>query len=74
MLLKKVGKIIPKLSPDFYKGQAGRICIIGGSADYTGAPYYAAISCLKAVRKKKKTKTEKKREQIYLLSCNQICI
>lgn len=54
MLLKKVGKIIPKLSPDFYKGQAGRICIIGGSADYTGAPYYAGISCLKAVRKKKK--------------------
>lgn len=30
-----------------HKGQAGRIAVIGGSAEYTGAPYFAAISSLK---------------------------
>ena len=29
------------------KGQAGKVGVIGGCADYTGAPYYAAISALK---------------------------
>eukprot|EP01080_Neovahlkampfia_damariscottae_P010921 gene10921-3626_t len=48
MLLKKVNKVIPKLRPEYYKGQAGRICIIGGCDIYTGAPYYSGISCLKA--------------------------
>ncbi|KAL0491210.1 ATP-dependent (S)-NAD(P)H-hydrate dehydratase [Acrasis kona] len=33
-------KIIPS-------GQAGRVCIIGGCREYTGAPYYAAVSSLK---------------------------
>lgn len=33
-----------------HKGQAGRIGIIGGSLEYTGAPYYAGISALR-VRK-----------------------
>ncbi|XP_054718958.1 ATP-dependent (S)-NAD(P)H-hydrate dehydratase-like [Uloborus diversus] len=42
-----VSKIIPPLSSDYHKGQAGRIGIIGGSKDYTGAPYFAAISALK---------------------------
>ena len=31
-----------------YKGQSGRICIFGGCVMYTGAPYFAAISALKA--------------------------
>lgn len=30
-----------------YKGQSGRIGIVGGSEDYTGAPYFAAISSLR---------------------------
>lgn len=30
-----------------HKGEAGRIGIIGGSFEYTGAPYYAGISALK---------------------------
>ena len=30
-----------------YKGQNGRILVIGGSRDYTGAPYYAGHSALK---------------------------
>ncbi|XP_042903547.1 ATP-dependent (S)-NAD(P)H-hydrate dehydratase [Parasteatoda tepidariorum] len=39
--------IIPPLSVDSHKGAAGRIGIVGGSKNYTGAPYYAAISALK---------------------------
>jgi len=30
-----------------YKGQNGRTLVIGGSRDYTGAPYYAGQSALK---------------------------
>lgn len=30
-----------------HKGQAGRIAVIGGCEEYTGAPYYASVSALK---------------------------
>jgi ATP-dependent NAD(P)H-hydrate dehydratase len=30
-----------------HRGEAGRIGIIGGSFEYTGAPYYAGIAALK---------------------------
>ena len=30
-----------------YKGQHGKIGIIGGCREYTGAPYFAAISATK---------------------------
>lgn len=34
---------IPPLLSSFHKGQAGgRICVIGGCEDYTGAPYFSA--------------------------------
>lgn len=34
---------IPPLLSTFHKGQAGgRVCIIGGCEDYTGAPYFSA--------------------------------
>ncbi|XP_054153391.1 ATP-dependent (S)-NAD(P)H-hydrate dehydratase-like [Oppia nitens] len=39
--------IIPGLSNTAHKGQCGRIGVIGGSIEYTGAPYFAAISALK---------------------------
>ncbi|XP_060648851.1 ATP-dependent (S)-NAD(P)H-hydrate dehydratase [Drosophila nasuta] len=39
--------IIPKLTNGKYKGQYGRIGVIGGSLEYTGAPYFAAISAIK---------------------------
>lgn len=39
--------IVPPLNETFHKGQAGRICVIGGSIEFTGAPYFAAISSLK---------------------------
>nr|XP_061827318.1 ATP-dependent (S)-NAD(P)H-hydrate dehydratase-like isoform X1 [Nerophis lumbriciformis] len=46
-ILSMVKKIVPPLSGHKHKGQDGRIGIIGGCQDYTGAPYFAAISALK---------------------------
>jgi ATP-dependent NAD(P)H-hydrate dehydratase len=40
-------KLIPSLSFDKYKGQNGRVAIIGGSFEYTGAPYYAGMASLR---------------------------
>ncbi|XP_054806650.1 ATP-dependent (S)-NAD(P)H-hydrate dehydratase isoform X2 [Prosopis cineraria] len=42
-----VRAITPALDPTRYKGQAGKIAVIGGCREYTGAPYFAAISALK---------------------------
>ncbi|XP_027330650.1 ATP-dependent (S)-NAD(P)H-hydrate dehydratase isoform X2 [Abrus precatorius] len=39
--------ITPVLDPTRHKGQAGNIAVIGGCREYTGAPYFAAISALK---------------------------
>ncbi|KAK7264513.1 hypothetical protein RJT34_32122 [Clitoria ternatea] len=39
--------ITPALDPSRHKGQAGNIAVIGGCREYTGAPYFAAISALK---------------------------
>jgi ATP-dependent NAD(P)H-hydrate dehydratase len=39
--------LVPPLDSSSYKGQMGRIGVIGGSPDYSGAPYYAAESALK---------------------------
>lgn len=38
---------IPALGSATRKGQHGRVVIVGGSEEYTGAPYYAGISALK---------------------------
>uniref|UniRef100_A0A3Q3E0Q1 ATP-dependent (S)-NAD(P)H-hydrate dehydratase n=1 Tax=Labrus bergylta TaxID=56723 RepID=A0A3Q3E0Q1_9LABR len=46
-LLSLVKNTIPPLTSKKHKGQDGRIGIIGGCQDYTGAPYFAAISALK---------------------------
>ena len=36
-------KCIPPLLSKFHKGQSGgRVCVIGGCEDYTGAPYFSA--------------------------------
>lgn len=47
----KIGQLLKKLivSPKNHKGQAGKVCIMGGSLEYTGAPYYAGVSALKTV-------------------------
>lgn len=46
-ILALVKSIVPPLTSKKHKGQDGRIGIIGGCQDYTGAPYFAAISALK---------------------------
>eukprot|EP00117_Sycon_ciliatum_P036128 scpid82926/ scgid5437/ ATP-dependent (S)-NAD(P)H-hydrate dehydratase; ATP-dependent NAD(P)HX dehydratase; Carbohydrate kinase domain-containing protein len=46
-LRELVLSIIPPLSVTNHKGQMGRVAVVGGSKEYTGAPYYAAISALK---------------------------
>lgn len=45
--LPLVRAIVPTLTGEKHKGQAGRIGIVGGCREYTGAPYFAAISALK---------------------------
>ncbi|KAJ6811905.1 ATP-dependent (S)-NAD(P)H-hydrate dehydratase isoform X1 [Iris pallida] len=42
-----IQRITPILDPSRHKGQAGKIAVIGGCREYTGAPYFAAISALK---------------------------
>ncbi|KAK6096628.1 hypothetical protein MT418_003453 [Batrachochytrium dendrobatidis] len=39
-------RVIPPLSTRLHKGQSGRIGVVGGSLEYTGAPYYAAMAAL----------------------------
>ncbi|KAL7575920.1 hypothetical protein ACA910_000719 [Epithemia clementina (nom. ined.)] len=39
--------ILP-LSEQAHKGSSGRVAVLGGSAMYTGAPFYAAMASLKA--------------------------
>lgn len=46
-LFNCVKSCIPLLTSEKHKGQAGRIGIIGGSLEYTGAPYFSGISALK---------------------------
>ncbi|KAK9378562.1 Ribokinase-like protein [Kockiozyma suomiensis] len=43
-ILAEIKKFIPPLLDKFHKGQAGRIAVLGGSEDYTGAPFFAAQS------------------------------
>lgn len=45
-VVESIGACIPS-GKNRHKGQAGRIGIIGGSLEYTGAPYYAGISALR---------------------------
>lgn len=46
-MLNKCKTLLPALSHNLHKGQSGRIGVIGGCDEYTGAPYYAAISALR---------------------------
>lgn len=42
-----VATMISSLTPDKYKGQSGKIAVVGGCQEYTGAPFFAAFSALK---------------------------
>lgn len=50
-ILSKMMTTARSLAPDMHgshhKGEAGRIGVVGGSLEYTGAPYFAAISALR---------------------------
>ncbi|EZA53703.1 Carbohydrate kinase domain-containing protein [Ooceraea biroi] len=46
-MLRGIRKVIPNLISTKHKGQDGRIGIFGGSTEYTGAPYFAAMSALR---------------------------
>jgi ATP-dependent NAD(P)H-hydrate dehydratase len=41
-----VRALAPQLSSERHKGQAGRVGVLGGSAEYTGAPFFAAQAAL----------------------------
>ena len=49
-LLDQIELLIPKSSVGAYKGQAGKLTVIGGCKEYTGAPYFASMTALKMVR------------------------
>lgn len=40
-------KCVPPLTSSCHKGSSGRVGVLGGSARYTGAPYYAAMAALR---------------------------
>ncbi|KAG7188949.1 hypothetical protein KM043_008548 [Ampulex compressa] len=46
-MLKGIRRVVPSLNNAKYKGHDGRIGIFGGSTEYTGAPYFAAMSALR---------------------------
>lgn len=43
-LLAKARNMVPPMLESFHKGQLGRVAVIGGSEDYTGAPYFSAMA------------------------------
>ncbi|KAL7788236.1 Ribokinase-like protein [Trichoderma ceciliae] len=43
-VLGKVRRMVPPMLDKFHKGQMGRVAVIGGSEDYTGAPYFSAMA------------------------------
>lgn len=46
-LIARAHRIIPPLDGTLHKGQAGRIGIVGGSKDYTGAPFFSGYAALR---------------------------
>ncbi|KAK1704447.1 Ribokinase-like protein [Colletotrichum lupini] len=43
-VLSRVQRMIPPMLEKFHKGQLGRVAVLGGSVDYTGAPYFSAMA------------------------------
>lgn len=46
-VLNELRAIVPPLLPEFHKGQAGRVGIIGGCREYTGAPFFASMASMR---------------------------
>ncbi|KAJ3488157.1 hypothetical protein NLI96_g3047 [Meripilus lineatus] len=49
-LIEQLKLLIPPLNGTLHKGQSGRVGVLGGALDYTGAPYFAAMSAQRLVR------------------------
>ncbi|KAI6213580.1 hypothetical protein M3Y94_00166700 [Aphelenchoides besseyi] len=45
--IRKVFELFPKLGPQLKKGECGRIAVVGGALEYTGAPYFASLAPMK---------------------------
>ncbi|EIN03827.1 YjeF domain-containing protein [Punctularia strigosozonata HHB-11173 SS5] len=43
-MMAQLRSLIPPLNGMLHKGQSGRVGVLGGALDYTGAPYFASIS------------------------------
>ncbi|KAI1310405.1 H-hydrate dehydratase [Xylaria venustula] len=43
-VISKVRQMVPPMLEKFHKGQLGRVAVLGGSEDYTGAPYFSAMA------------------------------
>ncbi|OIW34594.1 Ribokinase-like protein [Coniochaeta ligniaria NRRL 30616] len=43
-LISRAKLLVPPMLEKFHKGQLGRVAVIGGSEDYTGAPYFSAMA------------------------------
>lgn len=46
-ILKAMRRVFPDLTNKLKKGENGRIAVVGGSFEFTGAPFYSAISALR---------------------------
>ncbi|KAH0836732.1 Ribokinase-like protein [Lanmaoa asiatica] len=47
VIIDQIKQIIPPLNGTLHKGQSGRVGVLGGALDYTGAPFFAAMSALR---------------------------
>jgi ATP-dependent NAD(P)H-hydrate dehydratase len=48
-MMAQLRSLIPPLNGVLHKGQSGRVGVLGGALDYTGAPYFASISSQRLV-------------------------
>ena len=48
MINKLLRELLPSLKYSMHKGQNGKVGVIGGSFEYTGAPYYVGASALRS--------------------------
>ncbi|KAG7093828.1 hypothetical protein E1B28_007467 [Marasmius oreades] len=46
-IFDQIKQLIPPLDGSLHKGQSGRVGVLGGALDYTGAPFFAAMSALR---------------------------
>jgi len=69
-LLPTIRNLVPVLSSDKHKGQSGKIGVVGGCEEYTGAPFFAAYSALN-VKALLTVVENKQRSVCFQLACRQ---